>query len=794
MMIQSFVRGCQLRNQLRLASTVIQSQWRASRARDEYMQHRGSAMIIQSFVRGCLFRRELAIDKAKQQEEELRCRKIASSILIQAQWRASNARDKYIRCRGALIMIQAMTRGFLTRSQLESYQSSIIRFKELSRGDIRRKHFYQSHASAIQMQRVWKGNGEARFYQDGIGLSGSEARCELAASTIQSMIRGAQVRSEWRFVRMLSRRKRIYNGAARKIQIVYILWRMNIALWEIRSLAVLLKRGIRGQLARSVVQYALTHMNSSRNSLIADSHDRFLMNECEDRRVAGVNAWYRAVSDIKTSAAIVIQSYGRRFITRNLIGKKFGRVFNRKLVYVMPTAKSQSAAIRIQRAFLRWLECRSSSAILIQKTVRLWIAFTKHQTSILRAEKQLKTAATMKIQSIYRYRNQRVKFLLQIRAIIHIQNSWRGLKARKLLAEYRAECCLFLETLASTKIQTLQRSRRQRSAFLMQKNVAIQIQNCWRKVLARKIFEQCKTAAYRIQLSYRCYQQRKQYQVMFVSRVVLVQSLVRCKIAQRLALSRRHTLRNQTEQASNKILTETMNAGILIAESLLANRELQSTGPCMRMLADRVQRTQNEAKSASTEVLPIFIHQCDIPLPSSGRKPTSPAQAYPKSTDTGTPVRCNRGNATHEISELNSGYDISKPPLSEASAHPQRSGCEVNSNDSPTTEVTENGASQRGHDKGVNDLAKQASELLREARAAMKKKKSADSTLQKNDETDALNLEGIKLGKGELLSESHHVRQIDNCTSLEFFEGDSIIPSPIRSEEPKSDWDWTSLW
>jgi len=257
-------------------------------------------------------------------------------------------------------------------------------------------------------------------------------------------------------------------------------------------------------------------------------------------------------------------------------------------------------------------------------------------------------------------------------------------------------------------------------------------------------------------------------------------------------------LRIQAELALNQVLAETRIAGTLTAESLLKNHESMIVGPCIRRLADRVNRTLKEASSGSSESLPEFVHRLDIaiPLPSMIQKSMSPVLTRVKSTATGTPVICNKRIANFDLLERNNEHESLTLSSFEASESIKRNISKTTRKTGLTAVATKDNYVHR-NDDGVNKLANQASELLREARAAMQKKKSDESLLQKSSEAVMPTWPDHtfpSFARSKVPSGSPYNKHVGNKTSPEIFCEDSSMPSPISSGESKPDWDWTSEW
>ena len=691
-----------------------------------------STIKMQSFVRGSLTRKRVSSyhqhvapraiprvngnDQTSQAREHLyHNRMVKSSVSIQRTWRAGIARDMLHRARIAVTSIQRGFRAHQIRLRRQSFQVSIILIQCMIRGSLARKQLYRHHIAAIEHSRYQKAAILSiviiQSYWRASQARDTYCRHRVAAMTIQAMIRGSHIRAQWRFVRLLSTKKNLLDESARKIQISYIVWRMDIAVWEMRSLAVLLQRGIRGQLSRSVVQYALMHLNSSYHSMIVNSYDRLVVHHRE-HGLSALFAWNRALSQAKVSVVILIQSFMRGIIVRNLIREKFGRVFDGRLVFAKPTTQSQSAAIAIQRAFHTWSQFRIFYTVIIQKSIRRWIALRKFHNTIL---------------------------------VIR----------------------------AATKIQAFQRCLNRRYRFSQQKQFAIKIQSLWRKVLARNSLIRYKTASCLIQKTYRIYQNHKKRRIALVARRLAVES-------QQLSI-------RQGEVALNQISSEIRVASAIIVENLLLRRELMTCGPCLTRLANRVNDTLNEKVLSSKHILPDFVHRnpIAIPLPNTVCRPESP-DLCPKPTNIRTPVKCNKANPKPEKSTCTGDNLIVVRPLSSI-------GSTSGSPKTPEKVIAATAAATTSTDYiRKNRLAKQAKELMIEARKAMRKNRKLG---QKKPMMTMLGRGDVSPDRQKETTTRRRTQNnntVDKNDSLENFGGAATMPSPIKEE--KSDWDWTSGW
>ena len=461
------------------SSITIQSYWRRTIARNRYSDLSVAATFMQVS----------AINSSNVIKQRLKHKIVKkSSVIIQSYWRGGMARNDYDEIRVAGIYIQALTRGRLARKRLESAHIAITSIQALWRKTATRALFRSFQRSLILLQCVIRGYLTRKYFHRYRNASliqsywrRSQARClyceyRVAAIIIQALIRGVDVRVQWGFVRLLSSKKHLLDEAAKTIQIAYTLWRANIAISEMRCLTVLLQRGMRGQLTRSVVRYALFHMNSLYNSTIVIHYDRLVENQ--EQGLQAIASWNRAVSQARESAAILIQSFLRGIITRVLIQNEFGVMFNCKLSVAVPTARIYNATIIIQNAVHTWLQSRKYSAIMIQNLVRRYFAL------------------------------------------------------KRFVCDENLQCS------AASNIQTLLRCRNQRNVLFLQKRSTIAIQSMWRRYLARSIFLTSKTASVRIQNTYRVYIIRRGRKMVWVDCIVRLQRWARNIAAREILLNR----------------------------------------------------------------------------------------------------------------------------------------------------------------------------------------------------------------------------------------------------------------
>jgi len=232
---------------------------------------------------------------------------------------------------------------------------------------------------------------------------------------------------------------------------------------------------------------------------------------------------------------------------------------------------------------------------------------------------------------------------------------------------------------------------------------------------------------------------------------------------------------------------------------------LEITVPCLERLADRVHSTLNEAKSLSNEDIQDFFHRDPIviPLPRVVKKSDSTTSLRVKST-TGTPVRSKKGLLISNPSEAKNDHVKSNALPSKANTSAPDSGQKPLKATKPAASSAVTTSDSFMDRKNSNFLAKQAADLMREARAAMQKnrldKNRHDTSVVRNNKNAVAMPSAQRCAEIQASAkrkppneDSHKDEPVGNKTVLQFFDG-ATMPSPIRPQEETPGWDWTSDW
>mmetsp|Transcript_59655 Transcript_59655/g.146277 ORF Transcript_59655/g.146277 Transcript_59655/m.146277 type:complete len:2150 (+) Transcript_59655:367-6816(+) len=542
------------------SASIIQSQFRGLRSRKEYQSIITSravmeekAIVIQSLARRSLLRNRRILLLSRQSDrmkhvKNLERRRSTAATLIQAYWRRTTLLDRFTELRVSAILIQSVFRRYMCKSL--STESMV-----------------ENHA-AVVIQRSVRCRTALEKYRT----------TRVYIVMIQSLWRGMLTRSQWRFIRYLAMERVSMNSAAREIQVAFVLWKMDNAVWEMKSLAVLLKRGVRGQLVRSAVFFALKHINSSIFPTIVNAYDRVVL---VNHGVEPILAWNRALSQARLSACVVIQSYVRRMIVRNQVRSSYGIAFETSFIEPDPSEDERISAVLIQRSFRSWIQLRHESCTKIQRIVKGWMARQSFYLRLGQYRLMLQLSAATKIQRIVRgwmarqtfyLRLGQHRFLLQLSAATKIQAVWKMFIARKIRIEY---------TCAVIQIQSIVRGHRSRLLFGTFRRAVVFLQEAFRE---RKVRLEQQEAA-----------------IISFSAAVRIQAFVRGVSARFLVSDKRRRLIAQSETIRDKLIMRANRLGAQDVEDLL-ERKAYPSGACIGRLVDRVHSAIEVSDSEQTQL------------------------------------------------------------------------------------------------------------------------------------------------------------------------------------------------
>ena len=421
------------------ASVTIQSIWRMHHHRSAFWSSRGAATRIQVFARHVftLVQIRLARQLAKrtfvvEHFAASRIQKFWRHVLVNKQFtsacdiqtitRGHHCHRGFENARSGVIRIQSVWRRAICRVKIQLKNDAAVRIQAFWWGAYTREKYKiktvfilqaltHRHAASLQLKstitsstyiqsawRRWKSVKDFKASKSVIIFIQKHWRASVArnhflitrscAVMIQSAFRRTLVLMVFWFMRLPKEERIHVDNAARTIQIAFFHWKMQLAVCEMQSWLIILQRSIiRGQLVRSAARFALAHMNLSLRSSALEYMARLIANANPDI-VSTIIAWNRSVAGAHESAAIVIQSAGRRMIARNIVRSHFDVTFDVSiLVDDQMVEKERKAASLIQKTFRgQFLKVRDA-AIFIQSSWRGTRAARCSRQPSIRSEK-----------------------------------------------------------------------------------------------------------------------------------------------------------------------------------------------------------------------------------------------------------------------------------------------------------------------------------------------------------------------------------------------------------------------
>ncbi|NXJ97483.1 ASPM protein, partial [Corythaixoides concolor] len=482
--IQAVYRGIRVRKSIEhmhLAASVIQSAYKMHRIRRSYQNMRIAAVVIQNYYRSYV--------------------------------QGNNQRKKYLTMKNSALVIQASYRGMKERQKLKIMHASAIVIQSSYRMYIQRRYYKQLCWAVRVIQQRFRAKMAKEADME------NYAKTKKAIVCLQSSFRAKKARQLYKtdvaarciqsFLRMQLERRRFLEkkAAAIMIQSMFRSQRTRTRYKLIQSSAVAIQRWYRA-CHRARLQKA--EYSAQRQAIVI------------------IQSAFRGMKARKTArqirAAREIQSFLQMAVQRRKFIQLRTAAVTLRAYYLMHKAKSQytsykKAAVVLQRWYrshlivkyqrTTYLQTRRN-IIIVQARVRGFIEMKKfHKTK----------ESTIKIQASYRGYKAR-QWVNKMRAAQVIQAWFRGCKARKEYASVLK---------AVRVIQSHFKTKQQRTRFLKRKFCALTIQRKWRATLTARMirhqFLATKNAAVKIQLGYRRYRARRLLGK--VSAAVIIQTYLR---------------------------------------------------------------------------------------------------------------------------------------------------------------------------------------------------------------------------------------------------------------------------
>ncbi|NXQ04868.1 ASPM protein, partial [Vidua macroura] len=582
--IQSFLRMCVERRRFlaqKSAAVTIQSVFRCRRARTRYALLRSSAVAVQRWYRWCLRARAQRAQYLAQRQaivviqsafRAMKARKTARQLRaarkIQSFLQMALQRRRYIQLRAAAVTLQSYYLMHKCKSQYRSYKRAavvlqrryrshltvkqqrmayletrrnIVLVQATVRGYIERKRFLKMKESTIKIQAAYRGY-KARQWVSKMRAArviqawfrGHKARKEYmsvlrATLVIQSHFRAKQLRT--RFLKMKSCTltiQRVWRAtrAARRLRQQFL---------ATRSAAVKIQLAYRQYRARRLLREVPA-------AVIIQKHLR---------------AWQEGrlqfVKYNKTRRAVIkLQAFIRGYLVRKKISEQKQK---KRLLYFAAAAYHHISAIKIQRAY------------------RIHLILKLAQTQI---------SSVLTIQSWFRAKMQRRRFLRDYRRVVGLQRALRGwLKRRNEAA-----------TVIQRNVRAfLARRRRRRLAAGI-----IKFQALWRGYSWRKMTDTAKTRALRRSLE-KANEKSREENKLGNRTAIAIDHLLKYKHLSYILAALKHL---EVATRLSPLCCENMAQSRAIFSIFLLIRSCNRSVPCMDVIRYSVQVLLNVSKYERT--------------------------------------------------------------------------------------------------------------------------------------------------------------------------------------------------
>ncbi|XP_053098954.1 abnormal spindle-like microcephaly-associated protein [Hemicordylus capensis] len=551
--IQSWYRMSRDRkNYLRIRQNVIkiQSFFRCIKAKLIYKEKRMCVLTIQKYYRTYRLgkmEREIYLQKCaaavclqsafRRMKVRLLYRQIRAACVFQSLWRMRQERRSFLHLKHSVIVVQSYVRKHQQLKKYKAIKSAVSIIQARYRAHIACKKAVSSyqhlHCAAVVLQsafRAKQARKEANMLKPVIKIQACfrayvvRKRClnlKLAVVKIQSFIKMKAARKYYCALREATRYvQRRYRSRKHALQ-------LQGEYRKLRSTCILLQAVVRGNLVRKRIRM------------------------WQEAAVV-LQAWYRMTRERRhflriRGATVLIQLYFRQYREQ--------RSQRQKLLQVKKAAICLQAAYRGYR-LRKTLKCQNMAAVTIQAAFRAHAARMKYQAMI---------QASLVIQRWYRASKMgskiRKKFLKTKTAVTALQAASRGWQVRKWIREQHAAATIVQAAFrrykalqrfrmmreAALTIQQYYRARvagrKQRHGYVVLRNCIVQLQAAWRGSIVRKQIQIQHRAAVVIQSYYRMHIGRQKFQC-FKGAAVTIQKwyravvLASCRKQEYLALKK----------------------------------------------------------------------------------------------------------------------------------------------------------------------------------------------------------------------------------------------------------------
>jgi hypothetical protein len=845
------------------AVVVLQSMGRHVAVHNSFRTKQTAAVTIQAHWRSHLRRRLIAAGGM----ELLSDRKSAAASLIQGEWREYHSlKTLSTRSKAAVLLMsfsrRGTTKGSSRRRSVVLRRMAALLIQVQWRVYMRRnwKARIEKDAAAGKLQKLVKSlvaqalvdrtDAEASIIQDAHisrqqhmttpdatedGVSSRPTPAYIAARLVQCAFRCFLAKRAFPVMR------HILHSAARRIQVAYLTWQMELTLLNVQSSVVLLQRSVRGQLVRSATRFALDNMNTCIRANASTSFGRIVAESNGNKALC--SSWTHAVDMARESACIVIQSAARRFLAEQQcvadyrrkrgsalspLGLSFGWPFSRSSKRISPRSITPKAHQYIQE-IAPMTPPQSSHITLVAEDIPnsshisaravpntiYQIEATFQGSSSESDKRSMRQVAATKIQATTRGLLSRCRSNSYKASIVKLQAF-----VRQYVAVYQLQTAKF----SCTQIQRTWRGNRCRSASWKLTNAAVTIQAKVRAFATKRDLERRRVTVHRIQTRFKAYMEGKIKRTAYLKvlhAALFIQTFVRrvramaifakmkCSITITQAISRGVAARitykrlmaekvvRDAERLRPMVEMMIMSDVVNHAHDSLSN--LLSEGvdymgpspPCVLRLTARVNALPSAANllDASPVMARRAVEIASVPMLDLKLTPQREKQGTPKSSNAsaaGSSTACRRPG----IEDADSG-------VAKAQTHlkiPRLKVPRLLTHKPLTKEFPLRATNQTFFgtiptapgDQDTVELARAAQLLLKEARATLHKTPN-----QLEDKSTKMASPLVSPNENPEQAPKNAEEVFD---SKLFGDNEDNMPSPIKPSASVEPWDWAEQW
>ncbi|XP_061489951.1 abnormal spindle-like microcephaly-associated protein [Rhineura floridana] len=524
------------------AAVVIQSRYRMTRDRNNYLRIRQSVIKIQALFR-CL------------QAKYIYQRKRRCAAAIQKCYRAyrlgKTERETYLQKRAAAIFLQSVYRGMKTRLMYRQVRAACviqIHYCAYRKQTFLRQKFLQVKKAAVCLQAAYRGYRLRKMlkcqHTAAVKIQ-SAFRTYAARRKYLALIQASLVIQRWYRASKIRTRFLKTKAAVTCLQAALRSWQVRKWIQGQHAAAVKIQSAFRRytalkrfRLKRNAAQTLQQHYRAKTWGRKQQQEYVLLRSSIIQLQAAWRGSVVRKQIERKCQAAVVIQSYFRMHIKQSKFKSFKGAVviIQRwyRAVMLARSERQEYLALKVatvkMQAIYRSVRARQRIRYMHQAAVSIQAMFKMHRSNVrYRAMKLSATIIQRRYRAFCRGRMERKNYLKLRMASLILQAAYRGMKVRQEVKNlHRSATSIqsfyrmymqrkyFQKLIAAAKlIQWWYRSCKERNSqmckYRQMKTSALQIQSAFRGMKARLHLKKMHVAATTIQRRFRTFLQRQSF-------------------------------------------------------------------------------------------------------------------------------------------------------------------------------------------------------------------------------------------------------------------------------------------